>query len=86
MKAAPSRTTLRYTVQIAAYPEKGLAEDEVRKMKKRGYAAFIASSELPGKGMWHRVRLGSFLNRTAAEKLQKDIRAKEGVSALVVIE
>jgi len=86
MKAAPSRATLRYTVQIAAYPEKGLAEDEVRKMKKRGYAAFIASSELPGKGMWHRVRLGSFLNRAAAERLQKDIRTKEGISALVVIE
>jgi DedD protein len=85
-KAAPSKTILRYTVQIAAYPEKGLAEDEVKKMKRRGYAAFIVSSELPGKGMWHRVRLGSFQNRAAAEKLQQDIRVKEGVSTLVVLE
>jgi len=86
MKAALSKTTLRYTVQIAAYQEKGMAEDEVRNMKKRGYAAFIASADLPGKGLWHRVRLGSFLNKAAAEKLQKDIRAKEGISTLVVIE
>jgi DedD protein len=86
VKAAQSRTTLRYTIQIASYQEKGMAEDEVRNMKKRGYAAFIASADLPGKGMWHRVRLGSFQNKTAAEKLQKDIRAKEGISTLVVIE
>lgn len=85
-KAGPSKTTLRYTVQIAAYQEKREAEDEVRNMKKRGYAAFIASADLPGKGLWHRVRLGSFQNRAAAEKLQKDIRAKEGISTLVVIE
>ena len=63
-----------------------MAEDEVKKMKKRGYAAFIASSELPGKGMWHRVRLGSFLNKAAAEKLQKTLHGKESISSIIVIE
>ncbi len=76
----------RYTVQTASYQEKEMAEDEVKRLKKRGYAAFITSSEVPGKGMWHRVRLGSFLNKVAAEKLQKTLQAKEGVSPIVVIE
>jgi cell division septation protein DedD len=84
--AASSNLKLRYTLQIAAYPVKQMAEDEVKKMKKRGYAAFIASAELPGKGMWHRVRLGSFLNKAAAEKLQKTLHAKEGISPMIVIE
>lgn len=84
--AAASRGKLRYTLQTAAYPEKGMAEGEVKRLKKRGYAAFVFSSELRGKGMWHRVRLGSFSNRAAAEKLQKTLHAKEGISAFIAIE
>lgn len=85
--AASSRSvTLRYTLQTASYQEKGMAAEEVKRLKKRGYAAFIASSEIPGKGMWYRVRLGSFLNKAAAEKLQKTIQAKEGISPIILIE
>ncbi len=73
-----------YTVQTASYPDRGMAEDEVKRLKKRGFAAFIVSSELPGKGMWHRVRLGSFSNRGAAEKLQKAIHEKERILTIVV--
>ena len=81
-----SRLTLRYTLQIASYQEKNVAEDDVKKMKKHGYAAFIVSTELPGKGKWHRVRIGSLANRAAAEKLQKDIHAKVGISPVITIE
>jgi cell division septation protein DedD len=68
--AASSSTKLRYTVQTASYKERYMAEDEVKRLKRRGFAAFVVSSELPGKGVWHRVRLGSFSNKAAAEKLQ----------------
>ncbi len=77
---------LRYTVQTASYQEKEMAEDEVKRLKQRGYAAFIYSSQLPGKGIWYRVRLGSFSNKAAAEKLQKTIHAKEGISPIITIE
>jgi cell division septation protein DedD len=83
---ALSGIKLRYTLQIASYQDKQAAEDEVKKMKKQGYAAFIVSSLLPEKGTWYRVRLGSFTNKVAAEKLQKEINAKAGVSPIVVIE
>ncbi len=84
---ASTSTKLRYTVQTAAYQERDIAEDDVKRLKKRGFAAFIVSSELPGKGgVWHRVRLGSFSNRAAAEKLQKTIHDKEGIRTIVVLE
>jgi cell division septation protein DedD len=63
-----------------------MAEDEAKRLKKRRFAAFIVSSELPGKGVWHRVRLGSFSNRAGAEKLQKTIHDKEGILTIVVLE
>jgi DedD protein len=81
-----SGSKLRYTIQIAAYQEKEMAEDDVKKMKTRGYAAFIISSTVPDKGTWYRVRLGSFPNKAAAEKLQKQLHAKEGISSFITIE
>ena len=86
LSAQKPNSKLRYTLQIASYPEKGMAEDDIKKMKQRGYAAFIVASDLPGKGTWYRVRLGSFSNKALAEKLQKELRAKEGISPFITIE
>ncbi len=77
---------IRYTLQIASYQEKEMAEGDIKKMKQRGYAAFIVASELPGKGTWYRVRLGSFSSKGSAEKLQRELRAKEGISPIITME
>lgn len=84
--AAASPSKVRFTVQIGSYPDKDMAENEMKSMKKRGYAAFITASELPDKGMWYRVRLGSFSNKDSAEKLAKELRSKEGLSPFVTVE
>lgn len=87
--AKPKEATyskLHYTIQVASYPEKQLAEDDVKKMKGRGYAAFIVATAVPNKGTWYRVRLGSFTNKAAAEKLARDVRAKVGISPIVTLE
>ncbi len=98
--AAPSRTTekrtasvkqatsskLRYTIQVSSHQERQTAEDEAKRMKQNGFAAFIVSSELPGKGTWYRVRIGSFTKKEAAERLEKEVRAKTGISPIVTLE
>lgn len=77
---------LRYTIQLASYQDRGEAEGEVARMKKKGYAAFIVSSDVPEKGTWYRVRLGSFVKRSSAEKLVSELRTKEGLTSFVTIE
>jgi cell division protein FtsN len=77
---------IRYTLQLASYPDKIMAEGDVKKMKERGYAAFIVSSDIEGKGIWYRVRVGSFSNKGSAEKLQKELRTKLGLSPFITIE
>ena len=84
--ARPSNQQPRYTLQIASYQEKAMAEDEVKKMKQKGYAAFIVTSDLQEKGTWYRVKLGSFSNKASAEKLQKELKAKEGITPFITIE
>lgn len=80
------QAVLRYTIQVASYNERGMAEEEVRRMKKRGYAAFIVSSELPEKGTWYRVRVGSFSTRSSAERLLNELKTKEGLSPFITTE
>jgi DedD protein len=83
-KQAPSK--IRYTIQVGSYPEKAMAEDETRNMKKRGYAAFLVATDIPEKGKWYRVRVGSFANKQSAEKLAKELKAKEGIDGFITPE
>jgi DedD protein len=83
-QAPPSK--VRYTIQVGSYPEKAMAEEETKNMKKRGYAAFLVASEIPEKGKWYRVRVGSFANRQSAEKLAKELKSKEGIDGFITME
>jgi cell division septation protein DedD len=86
LKPAPAAGgTLRYTIQLASYPEKGLAEEEVKNKKRQGYAAFVVAFK-QGTNTWYRVRLGRFSNRGSAEKLLQEIRSKEGGSPFITQE
>lgn len=83
-KPAPSK--IRYTIQVGSYPEKAMAEEEARNMKKRGYAAFLVATDIPEKGTWFRVRVGSFANKQSAEKLAKELKSKEGIEGFITTE
>jgi cell division septation protein DedD len=83
--AAAAGGKLRYTIQLASYPEKGLAEEEVKNNKKQGYAAFVVAFK-QGKSTWYRVRLGRFSDRDAAEKLLRELKSKEGGSPFITLE
>ena len=77
---------LRYTIQVGSYPEKAMADDEARNMKKKGYAAFVVATDLADKGKWFRVRIGSFSNKQSAEKLAKELKSKEGIDGFITTE
>ena len=82
----PEASKVRYTIQVGSYEEKAMAEEEVRTMKQRGYAAFFVATDIPDKGKWYRVRVGSFSNKSAAEKLAKELQVKEGISSFITTE
>lgn len=82
----PAASKLRYTIQYSSHQDRSTAEQEVRNMKQNGFAAFIMASDLPGKGTWYRVRVGSFTNKGSAEKLQKELRTKLGGEPIVTLE
>lgn len=73
-----------YAIQTGAMKDRALADASVSKLKKKGYSAYISSSESSGKVIWYRVRLGTFSNREEASTEARKIEKNEGISATVV--
>ena len=63
---APPAATGGMTIQVASLKDAAAAEQIVANLKKDGYPAFLARSVIPGKGIWFRVRVGSYATREQA--------------------
>ncbi len=57
-----------YFVQVSSWHSKSIAYSQAEKFKRRGYNSFVEKAELPGKGVWYRVRVGNFKDFNEAEK------------------
>lgn len=75
----------RYSVQIGSYPQIGEATRVVDKWKNKGYSAYMMTADIPERGRWYRVRLGSFASHEDAARYLKDFQSKENVEALIVM-
>ena len=69
-------TDKKYTIQVASFKDSKNADEIVAKLRKKGYPAYRTSSNIPEKGIWHRVRIGSFKDKAEAgstlNKLKKE--------------
>jgi cell division septation protein DedD len=59
----------RFAIQIAAVQDAQNAEKLVTRLRKKGYRAYQIRSEVTGKGVWHRVRVGAFQDRAEANRM-----------------
>ena len=73
----------KFTIQIASLKDSGIADNMVSRLKKGGYPAYRSIGKIPGKGIWYRVRVGSFNSRTEAGPTLKRLK-KEKIEAIVV--
>jgi cell division protein FtsN len=72
-----------FTVQTASGKEKKSAEKTVKILTGKGYPAYVAVSEIPGKGTWYRVRIGEYRERKEAEKLLSKL-GKDKIKGIIV--
>ena len=73
-----------YTIQTAAVKNAKDADLLVQKLKKGGYPAYRAIGKIPGKGIWYRVRIGSYQNKTEALGIMKRLK-KDGLKPILVM-
>ncbi|PTL80752.1 SPOR domain-containing protein [Vitiosangium sp. GDMCC 1.1324] len=92
LKEAIARATQRpteaapggaFTLQISAFQNRPEAERFAAKLRDRGYAPYIVSAEVPHKGTWYRVRMGSFPSKDAAARYLSDFKRETQIEAFV---
>jgi cell division protein FtsN len=71
----------QYFLQAGAFPNSADADNLKARLALLGFEAAIQTAELPGKGLWHRVRLGPYtsldeLNKVRAALVQNEIKAQ----------
>ena len=72
-----------FTIQVAALKDPKLADNLVAKLKKKGYPAYRSIGKIPGKGIFYRIRIGSFKNRADAGSTFNRLK-KENIKAIIV--
>ncbi len=58
----------QYTIQISSLKDPKAADRMVKKFKKMGYPAYKTKTNIDGKGVWFRVRIGTFQNHAEARR------------------
>ena len=73
----------RFTLQLSAFPDRGEAEQFLQKMQSAGYKPFLVQSDVPGHGVYFRVRVGDYSNRKAAADAKADFERRQHLIAYV---
>jgi cell division septation protein DedD len=55
-----------FTLQLSAFAARKDADDFLHRVQSAGYHAFVLASDVPGKGVVYRVRVGDYQSREAA--------------------
>ncbi|MFC1885769.1 SPOR domain-containing protein [Thermodesulfobacteriota bacterium] len=66
----------RLTIQVISVKDKHAADEVVKKLKQNGYPAYRISGQIPGKGLYYRVRIGPFTSKSQAQSVMS--RLKKG--------
>lgn len=57
-----------FVAQVSSWQSKSSADKETARLKAKGYAAYVERAELPGRGVWFRVKVGNLKSAAEAEK------------------
>ena len=64
----PEAVAGNFTVQVSAFQTEEEADAYRASLNRKGYQPYVVAAEIPGKGMWYRVRVGRFEDKTAANE------------------
>jgi len=73
-----------FSAQVGAYKDIGNAEASVKRLKGKGYDAFIEDIT-KGNERFHKVLVGKFEDKKKADEMVSTLRARENISAIIYI-
>ncbi len=87
-KAASPRATAPtpakpYTIQVASVRDRAGADKIVRNLNQKGVSAYRIRADIPGKGVWYRVRVGGYTTLAQAKSSLARLK-KKAVTGFVI--
>lgn len=73
-----------YEIQVASFQTPADADAFVLELRNRGHQAYRQAAYVPDRGLWHRVRIGPFKHKYAAQTYRKKLEKEERISAFLV--
>jgi cell division septation protein DedD len=70
-----------FTLQLSAFSAKKDADELVHRVQAAGYKPFVVTSDIPGKGVLFRVRVGDYASKDAAIAEKSAVESKLKVAA-----
>jgi len=80
---SPSKVTGNFLVQVAAYQERARAEALAGRLRQKGYRALIADEPDGGRTLY-KVRIGGYMDRSAADAAKTRLAREEKLQAWVL--
>jgi DedD protein len=71
----------RFTLQLSSFPDKTEAESFAKRFSSQG--AYVVVSDVPGKGTWYRVRVGSYASSQEAIAAKGTFERQNNVIAYI---
>lgn len=85
-KSVAKPSSAYFTLQIGAYKTLAEATEQVAILKRKGLEeAFYFDAQIPGKGTWYRVGIGTYGSKKLAEDAGKELKSKgQGIPDFIV--
>jgi cell division septation protein DedD len=74
-----------FSIQVYSFKEKERAETALKALKDKNYPAFIMVSDIGDRGIWYRVRVGSFTDENEAKRIL-DLLVQDFKNGIIVSE
>lgn len=73
-----------FQLQVSSFRTEKRANEFAERLRRTGHHAHVEPALVPGKGTWHRVRVGPFKNRWEAMQYRKEFERREHIVTFLV--
>lgn len=74
-----------FTIHVESFQEEFVAQKRAEFFRRSGFDSFCLPVDLPGKGTWHRVLVGTFADRSEAEAVRSSLEKEKGLKGIRVL-
>jgi len=73
-----------YTLQLSSFQERAEADRFMEKLKAAGLSPYLTPANIPGRGVWYRVRLGDYASWEKALEAKQEFERAQQIIAYVM--